>query len=51
MRNTSATYNCDNGTLCSSLRKSQDGCEPIDALFSEPLRKVGKPSTCKLLKT
>ena len=50
MRHTSATYKGENGTLCSLLRKAQDGCEPIDAPFHEPLRKVVKPSTGKLLK-
>jgi hypothetical protein len=50
MRNTSATYKRENGTLRSLLRKAQDGCESIDAPFHEPL-KVVKPSTRKLLKT
>lgn len=51
MRNISATYKRENGKLGSLLRKSQDGCEPIDALFHEPLRKVVRPSPHQLLKS
>lgn len=37
MRNTLATDKGENGHFCSLLRNVQNGCEPIDALFREPI--------------
>lgn len=37
MRNTSATDKGENGPFSSLLRNVQNGCEPIDALFREPI--------------
>jgi len=37
MRDTLATDKGENGGFCSLLRSVQKGCEPIDALFREPI--------------